>query len=79
MKRIVKALGVLGALGVLVSAGPAGACEAHQKTTVTKNEKGQPEKARAQKAQDDARTAKAQAKGGESGAQAKAQPRPDAR
>jgi hypothetical protein len=45
MQRIVKAVVVISALGVLGHARPASACDAHQKTTMAKTDKAQPEKA----------------------------------
>ncbi len=82
-KRMVQGLVAIGALGVLAHAGPARACEGHQKTTVTKAEKAQPDKDKAAKQkQQDGQTAKAQQKGDASGAQAKndaAVARPDSK
>lgn len=45
MKRILKSLVAIAALGVVAHARPASACDAHQKTTMTKAEKAQPQKA----------------------------------
>ena len=68
MKRIVKALVAIGALGVVAHARPARACDGHQKTTMAKAETAQPEKAA--KSKQAAKDAKAQPKA-ETGAQAK--------
>ena len=62
MKRILSSMVAIAALGVVANARPASACDAHEKTTMTKAEKAQPEKGA--KAKQDAKAAKTQQKDG---------------
>ena len=73
MKRIVEGLVGMMALGVLAHALPARACDAHQKTTMAKAEKTQPdERAQPEKAARSKESPKdAQAQKTDRGAQAK--------